>query len=384
MSTIAQMTDRHQAPSYPLRMPAELKELVASAAHASGRSMHAELIHRLQRSFQDEEDNILNLMVSQEIERQEVINQEVMAAYKVALEKEVESVRRENERLREQLEDERMNVLREQYEVLKMQNSAMDNENILYILLDSNGLPIAWEEIYAYLDEIRRLGGKLPERWDTSIITPAVENDSQKAKQVMLLTRKLRNMGVSQAISRVSRLQLPRATSEAIEDATIVSENVQGQVVDVYDTVERQGSEQPSSSTMRSPWFIRGFVLDIFSVVDGTHEVHALTITDSTEEPDDATLIYNQIEMSARMCGATGTVWLDVLGDVIPTSVKLAIKNLVGFGVGLVVTLKGRSTLSSPEKFSPELMLDIKYAMRGGLVWCPFEQKLMHAPHGLG
>ena len=46
------MTDRHQAPSYPLRMPAELRECVVNAAKTSGRSLHAELIARLQQSFE--------------------------------------------------------------------------------------------------------------------------------------------------------------------------------------------------------------------------------------------------------------------------------------------------------------------------------------------
>lgn len=45
-------TDRHQAPSYPLRMPDELKARVQAAAVASGRSLHAELIHRIQQSFE--------------------------------------------------------------------------------------------------------------------------------------------------------------------------------------------------------------------------------------------------------------------------------------------------------------------------------------------
>ena len=45
------MTDRHQAPSYPLRMPPELKERMAYAAKASGRSLHAEIVNRLESSF---------------------------------------------------------------------------------------------------------------------------------------------------------------------------------------------------------------------------------------------------------------------------------------------------------------------------------------------
>lgn len=40
-------TDRHQAPSYPLRMPDDLKARVQEAAAKSGRSLHGELLHRL-------------------------------------------------------------------------------------------------------------------------------------------------------------------------------------------------------------------------------------------------------------------------------------------------------------------------------------------------
>lgn len=46
------MSDRHQAPSYPLRMPEELRERLQEAAQETGRSMHAEIVHRLQQSFQ--------------------------------------------------------------------------------------------------------------------------------------------------------------------------------------------------------------------------------------------------------------------------------------------------------------------------------------------
>ncbi|WP_307616690.1 Arc family DNA-binding protein [Variovorax boronicumulans] len=44
-------TDRHQAPSYPLRMPEDLKAKLSEAAAAGGRSLHAELLVRLQDSF---------------------------------------------------------------------------------------------------------------------------------------------------------------------------------------------------------------------------------------------------------------------------------------------------------------------------------------------
>ena len=48
-------TDRHQAPSYPLRMPDQLKSKVQRAAEKSGRSLHAELLHRIETSFAAEQ-----------------------------------------------------------------------------------------------------------------------------------------------------------------------------------------------------------------------------------------------------------------------------------------------------------------------------------------
>lgn len=45
------MTDRHQAPAYPLRLPADLKAAVTNAARESGRSFNAEVTARLRDSF---------------------------------------------------------------------------------------------------------------------------------------------------------------------------------------------------------------------------------------------------------------------------------------------------------------------------------------------
>ena len=53
MSTMRAMADRHQAPSYPLRLPEDLKARVEESAKAQGRSLNAEIIARLQASFDD-------------------------------------------------------------------------------------------------------------------------------------------------------------------------------------------------------------------------------------------------------------------------------------------------------------------------------------------
>lgn len=46
--------DRHQAQSYPLRMPDELKTKMQEAAAKSGRSLHGELLFRLEQSVSGE------------------------------------------------------------------------------------------------------------------------------------------------------------------------------------------------------------------------------------------------------------------------------------------------------------------------------------------
>lgn len=45
------MNDRHQIAPYPIRMPAELRAQLEDAAKAGNRSLHAEIIARLQSTF---------------------------------------------------------------------------------------------------------------------------------------------------------------------------------------------------------------------------------------------------------------------------------------------------------------------------------------------
>ncbi len=44
-----------QAKPYPLRMPDEMREQLQSLAMASGRSLNAEIVYRLQRSIEDDQ-----------------------------------------------------------------------------------------------------------------------------------------------------------------------------------------------------------------------------------------------------------------------------------------------------------------------------------------
>jgi len=45
------MSDRHQIQPYPIRMPPELRERLENSAKSGNRSLHAEIVARLQASF---------------------------------------------------------------------------------------------------------------------------------------------------------------------------------------------------------------------------------------------------------------------------------------------------------------------------------------------
>jgi len=47
------LMDRHQIAPYPIRMPAELRQHLEEAARAASRSLHAEIISRLERTMSD-------------------------------------------------------------------------------------------------------------------------------------------------------------------------------------------------------------------------------------------------------------------------------------------------------------------------------------------
>ena len=67
MSKICNMTEK-QPPSYPLRMPQELRERLTEVAKANNRSMNAEIVARLEESFSDTAgvDNALLHMLAEQ------------------------------------------------------------------------------------------------------------------------------------------------------------------------------------------------------------------------------------------------------------------------------------------------------------------------------
>jgi hypothetical protein len=69
------MSDRHQIKPYPLRMADELRQKIENASKESGRSLNAEIVQRLEESF-DQPARVIQLTFSKDIPSE---TQEAMA-----------------------------------------------------------------------------------------------------------------------------------------------------------------------------------------------------------------------------------------------------------------------------------------------------------------
>lgn len=81
------MNDRHQQKPYPLRMSEELRKELEAAAGASGRSLNAEIVARLQGSFEgsSSDSDKLALQLSRKVFGLEMMAGSVGAFLKLAL-----------------------------------------------------------------------------------------------------------------------------------------------------------------------------------------------------------------------------------------------------------------------------------------------------------
>ena len=139
-------------PQLKIRMPGELKSLVEAAAKSAGRSVTAEVVARLQQSF-DNADEVRRLLLDED-KRLSGLDAEVP-----------EGVRQQ-----------------------------------LYILLDTNGYVVSWAEVQAILAALRKAGNFNPAEMHTEIITPDLESSTRRTEQVAALARKLRAGGRSLVI----------------------------------------------------------------------------------------------------------------------------------------------------------------------------------------
>lgn len=196
-----QDTESRHADKYVLRFPVGMRDRIAEVAKADGRSMNAEIVNRLVESFEERKWPLTPGLMEKAEE----------AAAKNRRSVDVELLNRfldsfaekpEVDRLRGLLEAERKENVKLRLEIEEITASETLNHDVLYILLDSHGYPISWDEIRVYLNEVKKVSGALPSHWETHILTPDMESSSRRAKEASDIAKRLRTEGRSQVLKQ--------------------------------------------------------------------------------------------------------------------------------------------------------------------------------------
>lgn len=188
---MAQISDQSDFLKTALRLPRDLHARIQKAAELSGRSMNAEIIARMQRSF-DEPTGF-------DAQRQGVdLSQNSEPLYR------------------------------------------------LYVLLDSSGYPLSWAEIHELLSAINSSVKLAAVETEVQIITPDMESSSRRTKAAADLARRLRADGESRLIDNVVE-----DAGSAIKDAIAAENTVAASVGAANKSAD--GEMRPRSIRIRKP-----------------------------------------------------------------------------------------------------------------------------------
>lgn len=145
MNSIEKPQPRQSEDKYVVRFPDGMRDRLKDAAHDNGRSMNAEIVARLQQSFEPH------------------TGMEEVGHLKGVLDSAIASI------------ENRMKI-----------------ESALYVLLDSTGYPISWAEIAEHLRALKQASGFDPANMQVQVITPDMESSSRRQAEAVALAKRLR------------------------------------------------------------------------------------------------------------------------------------------------------------------------------------------------
>lgn len=209
-------------PQMKIRLPEELKEGIERAARESGRTLNAEVVARLQDSLDGKSGPLIDDdMLRQLREAAKETGRSVSGELHARLVSSLAELPPAELLLRGALDDahQRNGLLAAEIEQLQL--DLRSRSNTLYILLDSSGYPISWDQVHAILAEIRESGGIKPRELNVTVLTPDMESSSRRAAETAELVKILRARGGPMFMdSNVLELQTAKRAELAPESET--------------------------------------------------------------------------------------------------------------------------------------------------------------------
>lgn len=188
-------------PQFKLRIPADLKHRLDEEAEKNTRTLGAEIVARLGLSFESHgwplTPGLMEKAEEAAAKNRRSVDVELLNRFLDSF-----AEKPEVDRLRGLLEAERKENVKLRLEIEEITASETLNHDVLYILLDSHGYPISWDEIRVYLNEVKKVSGALPSHWETHILTPDMESSSRRAKEASDIAKRLRTEGRSQVLKQ--------------------------------------------------------------------------------------------------------------------------------------------------------------------------------------
>jgi hypothetical protein len=139
-----------------LRIPEDLKSEVEAHAQANGRSMTAEIVHRL-KTYDELKGR------AKDLERLSTLNATRAQKFKGLVDR---------------LHDRLSGV----------------QDRTLYIAIDAEGLPTSWPEVMKHIDEVQAVLGVAVDRIEARVVDAKMERSDEREEELLRIVRWYRNL----------------------------------------------------------------------------------------------------------------------------------------------------------------------------------------------
>ena len=179
-----------------VRFPDGMRDRIAEAAKSNNRSMNAEIVARLEKSFGGnpwlQEIGLAEQLEEAAQNSGRSLEGEVYARLLDSL-----SSRDEVERLKRDLSFQVNENRKLRMELAELRSEKARPVDTVYLLLDASGYPISWDEIGTLWKATANETNIRVANLDVAVITPDMESNSRRAKEAAELARKLKEAGKS-------------------------------------------------------------------------------------------------------------------------------------------------------------------------------------------
>lgn len=184
-----------------VRFPDGMRDRISELAKTNNRSMNAEIVARLEKSF-DSHQWLQEIGLSEQLEEAAKISGRSLEGEAYARLLDSLGSRSEVERLKRDLDYQANENRKLRMELAELRSEKVRPVDTVYLLLDASGYPISWEEVRTLWQAVVEEASLNVVSFEAFIITPDLESSSRRNKEATELARKLKEAGKSTVLPK--------------------------------------------------------------------------------------------------------------------------------------------------------------------------------------